>query len=110
MATTTYDLKLGKKTVRIVERDLSGAESTFYVGRKETMVSLEYDGKKGISFYRCEKHGRKFCPHVRMVTDAVNRRLNEKFEKRAMEYGARFIARLHPVLRREIKKTGLFGE
>ena len=110
MSTTTYEFKLGKKTVKIVERDLSGSESTFYVGKKETVVDLKYNGRKGVSFYHCEKHGRKFCPHVRMVMDAVNHRLNAKDEKKAMAYRARLLGQLHPALRKKINKTGLFGD
>jgi hypothetical protein len=66
-----YVATCGRQRVRIVERDLGGAESVFYVGKDEVRVELRYDADAGISRYECDEHGTRDCGHVRLVRAAV---------------------------------------
>ncbi len=62
---------VGGHRVGIAERDLSGAESVFYVGRGESRVELRYDVERGVSVYECDAHGRRLCGHVRAIRVAL---------------------------------------
>ena len=73
MAIQEHETTIGGRRVRIVERDLGGAESDFFVGRSEARVELRYDGDLGISRYECDQHGARVCGHVRLVRSALRR-------------------------------------
>lgn len=72
MNVETHFARLGPRAVPIVERDLTGAESLFYVGAREVQVVLSYDPMAGVSHFDCMEHGRQACAHVRLIRSAIH--------------------------------------
>lgn len=55
MAIQEHETTVGGRRVRVIERDLGGAESVFYVGQGGARVELRYDERLGVSRYECDE-------------------------------------------------------
>ena len=66
-----YSVSNGNGTIKIVERDLSGTGTRFWVGKNKARVNLKYDRCRRMSQFRCSLHGRVLCWHVRMIKKAM---------------------------------------